>query len=566
MTGWGGAAHVEDLKFAKNRRDFWDIVVNRLEKPALKVLLCSPRGFCAGVVRAIESVERALAIYGAPVYVRHEIVHNRYVVESLRAKGAIFVEELDEVPDTGAPVIFSAHGVARSVPAEAERRHLLVLDATCPLVTKVHREADIHHRRGREIVLIGHAGHPEVIGTHRPVAGGRGDADRNAWKTPRVSSRATPAISPTSRRRRLSVDDTAEIVEVLKARFPAIVGPHKDDICYATTNRQEAVKCVAPMVDAMIVVGAPNSSNSQRLEEVAERAGCAALRRWCSAPPISIGTSSAASRRLGITAGASAPEVLVEEMHRRLRAALCARPSRPSPPPRRTCSSRCRARCARPRRRSEPSMAVYTDVTDDELTEFLAGYEIGALLSYKGIAEGVENSNFLVHTSAGNFILTLYEKRVAAERPAVLSGADGASRGTRHHLPAAGARAATGGCSARWPAGRRRSSPFSTALDAPSECRTIARRSARRWPACIWPARISPRNRPNALGIDSWRGAVASTPRRAPTACEPGLRAEIADELERARRRSGRAVCPRASSTPISFPTTCSSSATDCPG
>lgn len=282
------------------------------EKPALKVLLCSPRGFCAGVVRAIESVERALALYGPPVYVRHEIVHNRYVVEGLRAKGAIFVEELDEVPDTGAPVIFSAHGVPRSVPEEAARRNLFALDATCPLVTKVHREAEIHHRRGRQIVLIGHAGHPEVIGTMGQLPAGSVSlietlADAANF-TPRDANNLAYVTQTT-----LSVHDTAEIVELLKSRFPAIVGPHKEDICYATTNRQEAVKRVAPIVDAMIVVGAPNSSNSQRLKEVAERAGCpraALVQRAADIDWNEFGNIG----RLGITAGASAPEVLVEEI------------------------------------------------------------------------------------------------------------------------------------------------------------------------------------------------------------------------------------------------------------
>jgi 4-hydroxy-3-methylbut-2-enyl diphosphate reductase len=282
------------------------------EKPALKVLLCSPRGFCAGVVRAIESVERALAIYGPPVYVRHEIVHNRYVVESLRAKGAIFVEELDEVPDTGAPVIFSAHGVPRSVPEEAARRNLFALDATCPLVTKVHREAEIHHRRGRQIVLIGHAGHPEVIGTMGQLPVGAVSlietlADAAAF-TPRDPDKLAYVTQTT-----LSVHDTAEIVELLKQRFPAIVGPHKEDICYATTNRQEAVKSIAPIVDAMIVVGAPNSSNSQRLREVAQRAGCPRAALVQGAADIDWNEFGAIAR-LGITAGASAPEVLVEEI------------------------------------------------------------------------------------------------------------------------------------------------------------------------------------------------------------------------------------------------------------
>jgi 4-hydroxy-3-methylbut-2-en-1-yl diphosphate reductase len=281
-------------------------------KPVLKVLLCSPRGFCAGVVRAIESVERALAIYGAPVYVRHEIVHNRYVVDGLRAKGAIFVEDLSEVPDDHAPVIFSAHGVARAIPEEAARRNLFTIDATCPLVTKVHREAEIHFRRGREIVLIGHAGHPEVVGTMGQLPAGSislVQTMRDAVEfTPRDVSKLAYVTQTT-----LSVDDTGAIVELLKKRFPGIVGPHKDDICYATTNRQDAVKRVAPIVDAMIVVGSPNSSNSQRLKEVAEKAGCpramlvqrAADIKWSEFDGVT---------RLGITAGASAPEVLVEEI------------------------------------------------------------------------------------------------------------------------------------------------------------------------------------------------------------------------------------------------------------
>jgi 4-hydroxy-3-methylbut-2-enyl diphosphate reductase len=283
-----------------------------LQKPALKVLLCSPRSFCAGVVRAIESVERALAIYGSPVYVRHEIVHNRYVVDGLRAKGAIFVEELDEVPDTGAPVILSAHGVSLAVSEEAAQRNLFVIDATCPLVTKVHREAFIHHRRGHEIVLIGHAGHPEVIGTIGQLPAGAVSlietlADATAF-TPHDPHNLAYVTQTT-----LSVQDTAEIVELLKRRFPEIAGPHKEDICYATTNRQDAVTRVAPIVDAMIVVGAPNSSNSQRLKEVAERAGCprAALVQRAADIDWNIFGNIA---RLGITAGASAPEVLVEEI------------------------------------------------------------------------------------------------------------------------------------------------------------------------------------------------------------------------------------------------------------
>jgi 4-hydroxy-3-methylbut-2-en-1-yl diphosphate reductase len=281
-------------------------------KPPLKVLLCSPRGFCAGVVRAIETVERALAMYGPPVYVRHEIVHNRYVVDSLHAKGAIFVEELDEIPETDAPVIFSAHGVPKSVPKEAARRHLLAIDATCPLVTKVHREADIHHRRGREIVLVGHAGHPEVVGTLGQLPAG----SVHLVETPEDAARFVPRdpsrlayLTQTT----LSVDDCVEIIDVLKARFPGIIGPHKEDICYATTNRQEAVKQVAPRVDAMIVVGAANSSNSQRLREVAERAGCARSMLIARAANIDWSTFEGV-RTIGVTAGASAPEVLVEEV------------------------------------------------------------------------------------------------------------------------------------------------------------------------------------------------------------------------------------------------------------
>jgi len=282
------------------------------KKPPLKVVLCSPRGFCAGVVRAIDSVERALALYGAPVYVRHEIIHNRYVVDGLKAKGAIFVEELDEIPETDAPVIFSAHGVPRSVPDEAKKRNFFALDATCPLVTKVHREAEIHFKRNRDIVLIGHAGHPEVVGTMGQLPEGAVTLVQTLEEaqsfTPKDESNLAYITQTT-----LSIDDTAEIVELLKKRFPAIVGPHKEDICYATTNRQEAVKRAAPLVEAMLVVGAPNSSNSQRLREVAERAGCkyaALVQRASEIDWEKFG----GLRSLGITAGASAPEILVEEV------------------------------------------------------------------------------------------------------------------------------------------------------------------------------------------------------------------------------------------------------------
>jgi len=281
-------------------------------KPPLRILLCAPRGFCAGVVRAIDAVERALEKYGPPVYVRHEIVHNKYVVEGLRRKGAVFVEELDEVPDGDRPVIFSAHGVPKSVPQQAARRRLFAIDATCPLVTKVHREAIVHFKRGREIVLVGHRDHPEVVGTMGQLPDGtvtlvETAADARAFQ-PHDPSRLAYATQTT-----LSIDDTAEIVAILKERFPAIVGPHKEDICYATTNRQEAVKRVAPQVDAMIVVGAPNSSNSQRLREVAERAGCSAAALVQRAEDIDWSRFGGISS-LAITAGASAPEVLVEEI------------------------------------------------------------------------------------------------------------------------------------------------------------------------------------------------------------------------------------------------------------
>jgi 4-hydroxy-3-methylbut-2-enyl diphosphate reductase len=264
------------------------------------------------VDRAIKIVELALKKFGAPVYVRHEIVHNRHVVDSLKAKGAIFVEELDEIPDTGAPVIFSAHGVPRSVPAAAQARKMFFLDATCPLVSKVHVEARGHHEEGREIVLIGHAGHPEVIGTLGQLPAGAATlietAEAAAAFEPRDPERLAYITQTT-----LSVDDTAAIVAVLKARFPGIVGPRKEDICYATTNRQAAVKAIAPRCDALIVVGAPNSSNSLRLVEVAERAGCgkALLVQQAADIPWSELKDVTA---LGITAGASAPELLVTEI------------------------------------------------------------------------------------------------------------------------------------------------------------------------------------------------------------------------------------------------------------
>ena len=283
-----------------------------MPQPTLRILLAAPRGFCAGVVRAIDVVERALQVYGAPVYVRHEIVHNRFVVDSLRAKGAIFIEELDEAPQGGAPVIFSAHGVPKSVVEQAAQRNLVAIDATCPLVTKVHREAAIHHKRGRQVVLIGHAGHPEVEGTVGQLPDGAVLLVETVEDVARLTP-PDPAMLAWASQTTLSVDDTVEIVAALQAKFPAIAGPHKDDICYATTNRQEAVKAIAPRVDALLVVGSPNSSNSVRLTEVAERAGCPVSRLVLRAQDIdwSLFTD---IQTLGITAGASAPEVLVEEI------------------------------------------------------------------------------------------------------------------------------------------------------------------------------------------------------------------------------------------------------------
>jgi 4-hydroxy-3-methylbut-2-enyl diphosphate reductase len=277
----------------------------------LTLYLAAPRGFCAGVDRAIKIVEMALEKWGAPVYVRHEIVHNRYVVDGLKAKGAVFVEELADCPPDR-PVVFSAHGVPKSVPAEAEARRMLYLDATCPLVSKVHLEAGRHYANGLQIVMVGHAGHPEVIGTTGQLPEGtvllvETVADVAAL-APRDPGRLAFITQTT-----LSVDDTAEIVAALRARFPAIAGPRREDICYATTNRQEAVKAMAPKVDALLVIGAPNSSNSQRLVEVGRRAGCGYSQLVQRAADIDWRALQGA-RAVGVTAGASAPEVLVEEV------------------------------------------------------------------------------------------------------------------------------------------------------------------------------------------------------------------------------------------------------------
>jgi 4-hydroxy-3-methylbut-2-enyl diphosphate reductase len=283
------------------------------DNAGMEVMLANPRGFCAGVERAIEIVERALELHGAPIYVRHEIVHNKYVVENLRAKGAVFVEELDEVP-AGATVIFSAHGVAKSVRADAERRGLKVFDATCPLVTKVHVEVTKMLREGYEVVMIGHRGHPEAEGTMGQSARGMHlveTVDEVAALNPH--SAQLSYVTQTT----LSVDDAAAIIAALKARFPGIVGPKRDDICYATQNRQDAVKFMAPQCDLVIVVGSPNSSNSNRLREVSENMGVPAylVDNAADLRPEWV----AGKRRVGITAGASAPEVLVNELVARLK-------------------------------------------------------------------------------------------------------------------------------------------------------------------------------------------------------------------------------------------------------
>jgi 4-hydroxy-3-methylbut-2-enyl diphosphate reductase len=281
-----------------------------MTKPDLTILLAQPRGFCAGVDRAIQIVELALERYGRPIYVRHEIVHNRFVVESLERKGAVFVDELDEVPE-GAKVIFSAHGVPKSVPAEAERRELFYLDATCPLVSKVHNQAQHQQRSGKHIFLIGHEGHPEVIGTMGQIPE---DSMTLVETEADVANLDFPADTPLSyvTQTTLSVDDTAAIVAALRLRFPDISEPGSEDICYATTNRQEAVKVIAERCDAVIVIGAPNSSNSNRLVEVALRAGCADATLLERAEAMDWARFSDC-RTLGLTAGASAPETLVEE-------------------------------------------------------------------------------------------------------------------------------------------------------------------------------------------------------------------------------------------------------------
>ncbi len=283
-----------------------------MEKQDLTILLAAPRGFCAGVDRAIQIVELALAKYGAPVYVRHEIVHNRYVVDGLKAKGAVFVEELDEIPDDGRPVIFSAHGVPKTVPDAAKARALFFIDATCPLVSKVHREAERHFKNGRQIILIGHQGHPEVIGTMGQLPPGA------VMLIETVEDVAALQVADENNlayctQTTLSVDDTAAVIEALKKRFPTMEGPHKEDICYATTNRQAAVKAIAARCQAMIVIGAPNSSNSNRLVEVAKNHGCEKTMLVQRASDIDWQWF-AGVEVLGLSAGASAPDILIDEV------------------------------------------------------------------------------------------------------------------------------------------------------------------------------------------------------------------------------------------------------------
>ncbi|MBS1302217.1 4-hydroxy-3-methylbut-2-enyl diphosphate reductase [Loktanella sp. SALINAS62] len=282
-----------------------------MSNPALNLYLAAPRGFCAGVDRAIKIVEMALEKWGSPVFVRHEIVHNKFVVDGLRDKGAVFVETLDECPDDR-PVIFSAHGVPKAVPAAAAKREMIYVDATCPLVSKVHIEAQRHADNGLQMIMIGHAGHPETIGTMGQLPDGDVLLVETVADVAHVQVRDPEKLAFVTQTT-LSVDDTVDIVQALKTRFPAIIGPHKEDICYATTNRQEAVKAMAPLCDAMLVVGAPNSSNSRRLVEVGTKAGCPYSQLVQRADDIDWRALDGIGS-MGITAGASAPEVLIEEV------------------------------------------------------------------------------------------------------------------------------------------------------------------------------------------------------------------------------------------------------------
>jgi len=286
-----------------------------MKKKEIKILLAEPRGFCAGVVRAIEIVEKALKKFGAPVYVRHEIVHNKHVVEDLKQKGAIFVEELNDIQDNTRPVIFSAHGVPKIVPEEAERKKMFYVDATCPLVTKVHKEAERHHKNGYKIILIGHKDHPEVIGTMGQIPKGSIILVENIEDVNKINLSGKVAyVTQTT----LSVDDTKDIIEVLKNKFPNIRGPIKEDICYATTNRQAAVKKIAPLCDMFFVIGSDNSSNSKRLVEVAKKSGCdkSFLINSDNELPLN---DIVKSNKIGLTSGASAPEKLVQDFIKKIK-------------------------------------------------------------------------------------------------------------------------------------------------------------------------------------------------------------------------------------------------------
>ena len=502
----------------------------------LTLLIAAPRGFCAGVDRAIEIVERAIERYGAPVYVRHEIVHNRYVVDALKAQGAVFVEELDEVPD-GAPVVFSAHGVPKSVPAEATRREMVWVDATCPLVSKVHRQAERQIEAGRHILFVGHRGHPEVIGTMGQVPEG------TITLVETVDDVAALDFAPDEplaflTQTTLSVDDTRAIVAALEAKFPQIVGPKAEDICYATSNRQAAVKVIAPGSDLVLVIGAPNSSNSLRLVEVATRMGTDArlIQRASDIDPAwldGVGT-------VGLTAGASAPEALVREVVDRL-----SRVARGRGAHARHGRGEDGLQAAAPARRLDARrVAVYTHLAAEDLAALIGDYDVGELVSAKGIAEGISNSNWLVETTGTRGGAPLHPDDVRAahrpRRPAVLPRParpplGRGLRGAAHDPRPRGRRLARGrrqgGGADRVPARR---------LARPADRRPRPSRSARRWRRCISPRAISalraptrstprtPRRRWRECGADALgddrSGAAGRHRPRASRSATPGPR------------------------------------------
>ena len=555
-------------------------------KPVLRVMLCSPRGFCAGVERAIEIVELALARYGAPVYVRHEIVHNRFVVESLKAKGAIFVEELDEIPETTAPVIFSAHGVPKSVPDEAKKRNFFRSTPPARWSPRCTARRRSTTSAAGEILLIGHAGHPEVVGTMGQLAARRHHAGRDRRRDrglraarsrePRLRH-ADHAVGRRHRRHRRGAQGQ---------RFRRSTGRTRKTSATPPPTARRRSSEVAPRVDAMVVVGAPNSSNSQRLSEVAERAGCPRRRAGPARRRDRLGDVRR-HRRLGITAGASAPEVLVEEVIDGFASASTSR-SRRSRPPRRACSSRCRG-CSGERGRGVASgeareslesgqLSRPSDFSDrvelgglyrchDEELALPGRLRLGAVLSCKGIAEGVENSNFLLHTEPRPFHPDALREAGRGRRPAVLSRPDGASARARHHLPAAGARTATARRSARL-AGRP--AAIVTFLDGmwvrrptAAHCAALgtalAQLHLRRRRFRAHSARMRCRSK---AGGRSMRPAP-----RAPTRCSAGLaRCLIATNSTYLEAHWPHAICRAASSTPTCSPTTCSSSASTLSG